>query len=238
MFGNWPKLTIGQIQSVPIRLDVTFVLVPIFALNGVPIKMLGQFWHAVAAGTIGLFLSILFHELGHTLTAKRYGVGVDEIVIGGFYGYARLHRQTVPRPFMIRIIAAGPLVNLVIFVALCVVMSPTGLDDLIPQKLITHDDSATNWHTATLLLLAAVNLAMFVFNFLPAFPLDGGRILGLVLDGRFFQRTSVVVVSALGIVLGSLMILFGMTISVVLSLIGLMILSNNIRRLRRVRRRK
>ncbi len=238
LFGNWPKLTIGQIQSIPIRLDATFVLVLIFALNGVPVNMLGQFWYAVAAGAIGIFFSILLHELGHALTAKRYGVGVQEVVIGGFYGYARLRRQAVPRAVMIRIIAAGPLVNLVIFATLWLILSLPGLTGLVPQKLVTRTGSITDWQTATLQLLVVVNLAMFVFNFLPAFPLDGGRILGLVLDGKLPKQVSVIIVSALGLVLGLLMILFGMKVSIILSLIGWMIVLTNFRRMRRVRRER
>lgn len=235
LFGNWPKLTIGRIQSIPIRLDATFVLVLIFGLIGIPIQTLGQFWF-VAAGVIGIFFSILLHELGHALMAKRYGVGVVEVVIGGFYGYARLRSQGVPHTVMIRIIAAGPLVNLVIFVTLWLVLSLPGFAGLVPQKLVTRTGTITDWQTTTLQLLVVFNLVMFVFNFLPAFPLDGGRILVLVLDGKLPRQVSVIIVSALGLVLGSLMILYGMKASVILSLIGLMILLTNFRRLHRVLR--
>lgn len=214
------------------------MLVLIFALNGVPIQMLGQFWYAVAAGAIGIFLSILLHELGHALMAKRYGVGVEEVVIGGFYGYARLRRQSIPRTVMIRIVAAGPLVNLVIFLALWLIISLSGMDGLTPRRLVTRNGIVADWQTATLQLLAVVNLAMFAFNFLPAFPLDGGRVLGLLLDGKLPGKVSVIIESVLGLVLGSLMILFGMKASVVLSLIGLMIVVTNFRRLRRVHRER
>ena len=131
------------------------------------------------------------------------------------------------------LVTAGPLANLLIFLALLVALSAAapvgvGLPDLT-QPL----GRSLSWQSETLRLLALVNLAMFVFNLLPAFPLDGGRILGQLLGPILSHEAKARIVSGLGQVIGSLMVLMGLGAGLLLSLIGLMIVLINLRRLRR-----
>ena len=236
LFGNWPKLTLGRVGTIPVRLDATFVLVPLFILNGLSARVIGDNWPAVSVGIAGIFLSILLHEFGHAFVARFYRVGVREIVVGGFYGYVSLNTQAVPRDILIRVLAAGPTVNLIIFLALWLVLSapvfssPSGGGSLVPGA------NSASWLMGVARMIAQVNLVMFVFNAIPAFPLDGGRILGHFLDRAVSARASVQIVSGLSIVAGMMMILFGLDVSTILALIGVMIVVLNFRRFRRRRR--
>ena len=238
LFGNWPKLTLGRVGAIPVRLDATFVLVPIFLLNGLSLRLVGENWPAIASGIVGIFLSILLHELGHALTARFHRVGVSEIVVGGFYGYASVKGQAVPRSTLIRILAAGPLANLVIFLALWAALSGSPVFELGTRGPMAAGGGAASWLMDVARMLALVNLVMFVFNLLPAFPLDGGRILGHLLDRVVSAQTSRRIVSGLSILAGAAMILLGLGASTILAIIGLMVVGLNLRRFRRRRARR
>ncbi len=230
LFGSGAKYTIGRVKGIPLRLDATFILVPLALFTAMPSYLDGSLWLAAASGTVGVFLSILLHELGHASVARLHQVGVAEVVVGGFFGYASLKRQAIPRKFRIRILAAGPFTNLVIFTVLwgaLAVLSSQGAD------VLHRAGAPLSWQVETLRALAIVNLAMFVFNLVPAFPLDGGKILGLWLDRSLPLQTSLRIVSALGVAFGIVMIFLGLGISLFLSFIGALVIAANLRRLHR-----
>jgi Zn-dependent protease/CBS domain-containing protein len=116
---------------------------------------------AVAA-TVLLFVSLLLHELGHALQAKRDGMTIEGITLWLFGGVASF-RGTFPGPGAeFRITAAGPLVSLLVGAAAAGFASLPGLPVAV--------DGVASW-------LAYINFALLVFNLLPALPLDGGRLL-------------------------------------------------------------
>ncbi|MEA2247901.1 MAG: hypothetical protein QOH46_2430 [Solirubrobacteraceae bacterium] len=127
------------------------------------------------AGAMLFFVSLVLHELGHALVAKRNGIGISGIDLWFFGGLAKMTRDTRSPGEEFRVAAAGPAVTLTI-VALCVLVS------FIASRTGAFLDSATLAVTATtpalalLGWLALVNAFLFVFNMVPAFPLDGGRI--------------------------------------------------------------
>ncbi|MDJ0972364.1 MAG: site-2 protease family protein [Kiloniellales bacterium] len=235
VFGSNARIKLWQLQGIPLRLDVTFLLVPLFFYGIASANRLEDVWLTVAIGTLAIFFSVLLHELGHALTAKWHQVGVHEIVVGGFFGYARMKRQAVPRRILIRILAAGPFANLAIFLVLWMVLSsqyPVGLG---LEGVTPAERGALGWHWATLRAIAFVNLAMFVFNLIPAFPLDGGKILALVLSCRLSERLCIRVVSGLSILVGLAMVLFGFGFSVFLAVFGGFVVLTNLNRLRQSR---
>lgn len=236
MFGNVPKFTLGRVMGLPVRVDATFVLVPFALYVALPVHLQEAQFLAAAVGTAGVFLSILAHEFGHCLMARRQQVGVTEIVIGGFFGYASLKRQPIPRGALIRILVAGPAANLVLFMLLWLMLA-TGAPDAADfgQEIYQYRPSL-DWSGEALRLLAMVNLAMFVFNMIPAYPLDGGKIVGLLLDRRLPQRRALQIVAVLSILAGCFMVLLGLGLSLFLSFIGIMIVGTNLRRLRRLPR--
>ncbi|MEF8783913.1 MAG: site-2 protease family protein [Haloarculaceae archaeon] len=180
---------VGQVFGIPIRIDVTFFLVvPVFAwliagqleavilvLNeglglDISVTALTVGVLPLAAGLLavfGLFVGVALHELGHSLVAMRYGYEIDSItlwLLGGIAQPAEQPREWV-HEFWIAI--TGPVVSVAIGVAcyLAVLVVPSGLDLVI----------------FLLAYLAVLNVALAVFNMLPAFPLDGGRVLRALL---------------------------------------------------------
>jgi Zn-dependent protease/CBS domain-containing protein len=130
---------------------------------------------AVAAALL-FFISLALHELGHALIARRNGIEIAGIDLWFFGGVAKLSRDSSSPGEEFRVAAAGPLVTLVL-VGLClgaaVLLSETG--DVFD---VAQFSGATTTTAAAALLgwLAVVNAMLFVFNLIPAFPLDGGRI--------------------------------------------------------------
>ena len=121
------------------------------------------------------FLSILLHELGHAWAAIRNGIPIEGIDLWMFGGVAKLGRDADSAGVEFRIAAAGPLVTLVI-AAVCFALGAavsSGSDALHSAQF---DQKVTNATTATLGYLTSINILLLVFNLIPAFPLDGGRI--------------------------------------------------------------
>jgi Zn-dependent protease len=198
--ADTPRLELFRLGGIPIKIDITFVLVPLFLFN-----VFQNSPSTFAILVLGVFLSVLLHELGHATLARLFRVPVGEILVGGFYGYARM-LQAAPSTFAnILILVAGPLTNGLLFL-LCwhVLGQPevglTGQFGPIDPAPWLADNS---WGIYAAFMLARINLAMFVFNLLPAFPLDGGRIyrdmLGAVLPQAFAIRSIAVLGVAIGL---------------------------------------
>jgi Zn-dependent protease/CBS domain-containing protein len=129
---------------------------------------------AVAAALL-FFTSLVMHELGHALVARRSGIQVTGIDLWFFGGIAKMSRDSHSPGEEFRVAAAGPAVTLLI-VALCLAIGVV-LDGRPFLNAAVFDAGATS-DPAVLLLgyLASINAALFAFNLVPAFPLDGGRI--------------------------------------------------------------
>ena len=127
-----------------------------------------------------LFACVILHELGHALTAKLFGVNTRDVTLYPVGGIARLeHMPRVPRQEFY-IAAAGPAVNLAIALVLWIVLITTGTSLALTSYL----------HDPVMLLLLWMNLGLFAFNLLPAFPMDGGRLLRALLAMRMSYRTA------------------------------------------------
>jgi Zn-dependent protease len=126
-------------------------------------------------GAALFFVSLVLHELGHALVARRNGIGISGIDLWFFGGLAKLTRDTSSPGEEFRVAAAGPAVTLVV-IALCVVTSlvASRVGDFVDSAMLAVN--GTDPFFALLGWLALVNTFLFVFNMVPAFPLDGGRI--------------------------------------------------------------
>ena len=177
-----------RIFGVPVRFHFTFLLIAFLLIsNG-----LARESNALATGIYiaGLFASVLAHELGHALVARRFGIATTEIVMFPIGGAAKLARSPEPRE-EIWITAAGPLVNFLIAAAILgLVLSRGTLSSVPPLTLLTPEN--------LLLRLAASNLGLAIFNLLPAFPMDGGRLLRAVLALRLSRARATAISSRIG----------------------------------------
>jgi len=121
------------------------------------------------------FLSILLHELGHAWVALRNGIPIEGIDLWMFGGVAKLGRDAGSPGVEFRIAIAGPLVTLLI-AAVCFGLSAAVSSGSDALQSAQFDEDVTGATTAVLGYLASVNVLLLVFNLIPAFPLDGGRI--------------------------------------------------------------
>lgn len=186
--------------GVPVRFHFTFWLVVIwliFLTAGDKQSLAGA-----ALFVLGLFLSILFHEAGHALMARRCGIGTHEIVMLPIGGLARLERQPkAAEEFWVAF--AGPLVNFLLGVALLGAALWTG-----------GGVSAMHWREPSdaniLSRLAVANLVLAMFNLLPAFPMDGGRVLRSLLAGKRPYQDATRITARIGTGIAALLALIGL----------------------------
>jgi Zn-dependent protease len=121
------------------------------------------------------FLSILLHELGHAIVAIRNGIPILGIDLWLFGGVAKLGKDTDSPGVEFRVAAAGPFVT-VLIAAVCfaLAMTVSSADDAFQSSVFDEEFSGAT--TAVLGYLTSINVLLLVFNLIPAFPLDGGRI--------------------------------------------------------------
>jgi len=157
-------MRIGTFKGIPLNLHSTFFLIMGFYFISSLISggLLSAFF---SMGLILLvFGSVLLHEIGHALMARRYGIGTRSITLHLLGGFASIEREPrVPRE-EIAIALAGPVVNfllLVLSLPLIAVRAPFAFE------------------------FGAINLIMGVFNLVPAYPMDGGRVLRAFLNSRY-----------------------------------------------------
>jgi Zn-dependent protease/CBS domain-containing protein len=163
-----------SILGVPVRLHFTFILFAIFAvvsaLGGAPSDM------SYAVFVLGSAISVLLHELGHAAMAARFRVRIVEIVMFPIGGLPRM--EPILRPSMeIWIAAAGPLVNLALAASIFCYMTAMRIAPHISVEDLMHPNSKNVWG-----LLLYGNVMIASFNLLPAYPMDGGRILRALLS--------------------------------------------------------
>lgn len=200
---------IAKIFQIPVLLHWSLVLVAGFILYLSFDKNLtfqAVVWLSAAA--FALFFSILLHEFGHALMARRYGVETKDIILLPLGGLARLNKlpETPLQEFFVAI--AGPLVNfaiaLLLFPYLFFITAPG-----IQERGAPAPDGIIGDFFYFLPFLFAMNIGLGVFNLIPAFPMDGGRILRAILSSWLgkLQGTRIAVLAGQIIAIG--MAVFG-----------------------------
>jgi Zn-dependent protease len=207
------QITVARIYGIPVRIDarwfVVFALsVWLIAVNLAPGGMfVGQVrlrpisepvaWTVAIVTTLGLFLSVLGHELAHALMGRAEGIEIEEIVLHPFGGLARLRNEPQSPRAEFRIAVAGPaasfLFSLVAFVL------------LLPAVKLGFEIVA-----GVLLLICAGNFLLAIFNLFPGYPLDGGRVLRAILwkrTGNIQEATRMAGIC--GMLIAAILIIFG-----------------------------
>ena len=166
---------IATIRGIDLKVHVTFAfLVLIVASNWASLGVSGVLF---GSGLIVLlFGCVTLHEFGHALAAQRYGIPVREIVLLPIGGIAFLGRAARDPMQELVIAAAGPAVNVAIIALLAPVLYLIG-EPLSPAPALLRPGGATPSLAEALHWLVGANISLVLFNLIPAFPLDGGRIL-------------------------------------------------------------
>ena len=184
MFGGSGSIKLFRIFGIRIGVDASWFVVLflfIFLLSGSFKQVLDTSDAVAYVTTVGsvllFFVSLVLHELGHAFAARRAGIGIDGIDLWFFGGVAKMSRDTTSPSEEFKVAIGGPIVTLII-VGICVggSIALDGGRDFWSSA--TLDGAATNITPGLLLLswLATINAFLFLFNMIPAFPLDGGRI--------------------------------------------------------------
>lgn len=192
------SLFVVRMFGVPVRFHFTFVLLVILL---VVYGMEGPSGAESAIYVLALFLSVLLHELGHALVGRRYGIRTAEIVLFPIGGVARVERNPKPREEL-WIALAGPLVNIVLAVVLIGIA--VAVSGTIRWEKVFERKSGE-----LLGQIAAGNLILALFNLLPAFPMDGGRILRAMLAIKRSETVATEIAARAGRILAMLMGIYG-----------------------------
>lgn len=185
MFGGGKSFTLFRVRGIRITVDWSWFIVlflVIFWLSdfygtllGVPNSSAEPYLLAVVSAG-GFFGSIVLHELGHAFMAMRNGIGTTRISLWIFGGVAQMDRESDSPGTEFKVAVGGPIVTALIAVILIAVgVFSTGwsaFQDALEMR-VTADTSGI---MAMVAWLAAVNVIVLAFNLLPAFPMDGGRI--------------------------------------------------------------
>ena len=192
-------ITLFRVRGIKISVDYSWFLVLfliIFWLSGFYRDVLGADDDAIGpyglavASALLFFASIVLHELGHAFVAIRNGIGIEGITLWLFGGVARMERDSDSPATEFKIAIAGPIVTAVIFVVcLAAGMAIAGPDEF-RNAALTDSDTDASGAVAVIAWLASINLLVLVFNLLPAFPLDGGRIARAIAWWRTGNRAS------------------------------------------------
>ena len=228
------NLTIGSVWGIPIRLNVSLlVFLPLLAwllgsgeqigayvgvinalwpgtLDPAAFETGARSWTIGVLGAVGLFVSVAIPELGHSYVARRYGIQVESItlwILGGLASFQSIPKEW-NREFWIAI--AGPATSVLLggLFAAALQVAPAGAPVLV----------------FTLGFLAVLNVILAVFNLLPAFPMDGGRILRALLARNRPYASATRLAARVGTIFALLFIVVGvLSFDFIILLVGLFI---------------
>ena len=212
------QITVAHISGIPVRFDYRWFLVFILSVWLIAVNLsrggmfVGSFrlqpvgmvaaWVLGVITTLGLFLSVLVHELSHAFMGRSEGIEIEEIVLHPFGGLARLRNEPENPRAEFRIAVAGPAASFLIGVVSFVLLLP-----LVRSGYTTA--------AGVLFLLSAGNLLLAVFNLFPGYPLDGGRVLRAILWRRTGNmREATRLAGICGMLIAAILIIFGVYMAI------------------------
>jgi Zn-dependent protease len=208
--SSFRGISLFKIAGIRISLDFSWFIIfglVLFALSAgyLPRAFPGQdtqtYWIAGLVATLLFFASVMLHELAHSLVAIRHGIDIPEITLFIFGGVSRLSQEPADPKTEFKIAVVGPLTSFILAAAFGALgLALKGLQPSIIPVVVGY--------------LAWINLALGIFNLIPGFPLDGGRILRAFLwwkTGSLTRATKVAADFGKGFAL-AIMILGGLQI--------------------------
>jgi Zn-dependent protease len=212
------RITVARVYGIPVRIDYRWFAVValsiwlissnlqnhVIQLGNVRLPPLAPAtaWVLGIITTAGLFLSVFGHELSHALMGRAEGIEIEEIVLHPFGGLARLRNEPENPRAEFRIAVAGPAASFVFAILAFGGAKVAALGGYVATVVVFF-------------FLAWGNLLLAVFNLLPGYPLDGGRVLRAILwrkSGSISQATRLAGIC--GILVAGVVILFGVYIMI------------------------
>jgi Zn-dependent protease len=234
------SLRIGSVRGIDVRLHITFPLIVIWAaIDWGAGSYLG--WAGAMYGValvLLLFVCVVLHELGHSLMAMHFGGRVKDITLLPIGGVAQMKRMPSRPVHELLVALAGPAVNVAIFLLLGAVfwLSRDGQMPIIWRILRMAMRPGLN---GVLVYLLLANAGMAVFNMLPAFPMDGGRVLRALLSLGVGHLKSTAIAARVGQAIAVLFLLGAIRLeNPVLMLVGFFIFTGAASELRGARVRR
>ena len=205
MFGK--RIPLFHLFGIEIRLDLSWILIAVLITwtlsSGVfpgyyPDLTPATYWTMGVVAAVGLFASIILHELAHAAIARRDGVPIDGITLFVFGGVAEMQAEPPSPKAEFRMAIAGPIASLVIALV-CYLVAAAGSATGASAPVV-----------GVFAYLATINVILAVFNMVPAFPLDGGRVLRAALWAwKGELRWATRIAAAIGCGFGILLIALG-----------------------------
>ncbi len=199
MLGGGSTITLFHVRGIRIAVDWSWFLVlflVIFWLSQFYGDLLGQsgasstpFLLALISA-VGFFGSIVLHELGHAFVAMRHGIGISSIQLWIFGGVARMDRESDSPGTEFKVAIAGPAVTLAIVLVLAAIGLAAAGPDEFRRAALVESSTDVSGVLAMIAWLASINLLVLVFNLLPAFPMDGGRVVRAIAWRRTGDRNA------------------------------------------------
>lgn len=209
------SFSLGRIARIDVRIHVTFFLLLAWIgfvyhrSGGMPAAIDGVLF------VLLIFLLVVLHEFGHALAARRYGITTRDITLLPIGGLARLERMPEKPAEEIVVALAGPAVNVAIAMALWLFIGLTGG---IPDPQVMEQT-----RVPLALRLFSVNVWLVLFNMIPAFPMDGGRVLRAVLATRMNYARATQLAASIGQGIAFLFFIVGLWWNPMLLLIAVFI---------------
>ncbi len=183
---------IATVAGIEVRIHVTFLLIlGVFALlfahdGGLEAALFGTLFF------LALFFCVVLHEFGHAFAARAYGIRTPDITLYPIGGVARLERMPSSPWYELVIALAGPAVN----VAIAAILWIAVVRGYSPRELFDPEMDENFWSG-----LLRINILLVLFNMIPAFPMDGGRVVRALLATRLPYATATMIAARIGQVL-------------------------------------
>ncbi|MCB9286192.1 MAG: site-2 protease family protein [Lewinellaceae bacterium] len=225
---------IAKFFGIPVQVHWTFMLIFVYVFyEGMGKSMSWSEMGWVMVFVLALFACVVLHEFGHALTARRFGVDTRDIILSPIGGVARLDRLPEQPMHEFLVAIAGPMVNIAIGAVLSFIPLLASEESrqnfvnlfmqvIYPQSnFFVSDPSPLQYF---LFGLVALNIILAIFNLLPAFPMDGGRVLRALLSLRLGRLRATQIAVYIGQLFAVLLVAYGLwNMHYITALIGLFV---------------
>lgn len=215
------SLSVGRVAGIRVQIHLTFLVLLVWI--ALSLWSSQQSVTAALSGVVfllALFMCVLLHEFGHALMARRFGVRTRDITLLPIGGVARLERMPEKPSQELLVALAGPAVNVVIVVVIAALLAGMGRP-LSAESMTAAGSGLTG--PGALERLLAINVMLVAFNMLPAFPMDGGRVLRALLAMRMNYARATATAANVGKLFAALFAVVGFFTNPFLMLIALFV---------------